>query len=775
MTLTREDQARLTAGASMWTTAAVPEAGIPSLTLSDGPMGIASGRVDERDVALLTPCAAALGASFDVDLVRRVGALVGGEAIARGIDMVLAPNVNLVRSPLAGRAFEYFAEDPLLAGALGAAWVRGVQSTGTAACPKHLVCNDSETDRDHMNAVVDERTLREVYLLPFELCAAAGAGAMLTAYNRVNGTYCAEQGHVTAIVKQEWGFDGPLISDWFGTHDTLASLNGGLDLEMPGPARFMGAKALSAVEAGDASPERLTEAAERVARAARRWSGPKTTPELDTKAVLLDAAAAGMVLLKNEGDVLPLAPGGKIALIGPNAANPCYQGGTFAKIALSPDAIRPLEAMRAAYPGLVYEPGVDPQPRLPAMPVAPTKGEGKRGMTVDYFATSDTSLAPMSSEVRDTNSLVWFVGVHEQGVFNAPAAIRASGWFTPEAAGEHRFYAGATGMVRLSVNGQTVIDKREKMEARDVMGSLKRGDADSATLHLEAGVKALVEVEFRYDGGRVHGLWYGVRGPDSAEAMLERAVAAARNADAVILMVGETSDSSVESKDRPDTRLPAEQIRLIEAVCAANPRTVIVANVGHAFDATWEARAAALMLAWYPGEGFGPALADVLTGVREPGGRLPVTLARDEADYPTLDLTPSARGDLPYADGVGIGYRGFAAATTSPLFAFGEGQGYTSFAWLSAQAAPGGVIVRLRNTGQRAGSEVIQLYRHSPELALIGFAKAALAAGEESDVFVPIEPRLMRVWDGQWRPLDSGLAVTVASSSRAAALPPVMV
>ena len=766
MTLSPGDQARLTTGGSMWTTAAVPEAGIPSITLSDGPMGIASGRVDERDVALLSPCATALGASFDVDLVRRVGLLVGGEAVERGIDMVLAPNVNLARSPLAGRAFEYFSEDPLLAGWLGAAWVGGLQATGTGSCPKHLVCNDSETDRDHMNAVVDERTLREVYLLPFELCAAAGAGAMLLAYNRLNGTYCAEQGHVTTIVKQEWGFTGPLMSDWFGTHDTLGSLNGGLDLEMPGPARFMGAHALAAVEAGDASPERLADAATRVATAAQRWSGPKTPPTLDTRAVLTEAAAAGMVLLKNEGDLLPLAPGQRIALIGPNAANPCYQGGTFAKISISPDAIRPLEALRDAYgTHLTYEPGVDPQPRLPAMPVAPARdlGDGcAAGMTLDYFATTDTAVPPMSSETRDANSLVWFVGVHDQGVFNAPAAIRASGWFTPEVTGDHRFYAGATGAVRLCVGDRVLIDKPEVMAARDVMGSLKRGDADSATLHLEAGTRVKVQVDFHYDGARVHGLWYGVRGPDSAEAMLARAIEVARDADAVILIVGETSDSSVESKDRPDTRLPAEQLRLIEAVCAVNPRTVIVANVGHAFDATWARHAAALLLAWYPGEGFGPALAQVLNGEREPGGRLPVTLARAENDYSALSLTPGPQGDLPYSDATHIGYRGFAARACAPLYAFGAGQGYTRFDWLGAQAAPGGVMVRLRNAGPRAGSEVVQLYRHHPELALVGFAKVVLAPGEEREIFVPIETRMLRKWDGGWHDLPKDMAIGVA-------------
>ncbi|WP_294328116.1 glycoside hydrolase family 3 C-terminal domain-containing protein [uncultured Sphingomonas sp.] len=767
--LTLAEQASLTAGASMWRTAAIPHADIPSLHLSDGPMGIASGRVDERDVARLSPCATALGASFDLSLIERIGALVGGEAIRCTVDMVLAPNVNLARSPLAGRAFEYYSEDPLLTGLAGAAWTRGLQSTGTGACVKHLVCNDSETDRDRMNAVVGERALREIYLLPFELCAAAGAGAMLTAYNRVNGTWCAEHGHISTIVKREWGFDGPFISDWFGTHSTAGSLNGGLDIEMPGPARFVGAKAVGAVEAGDVAAERVADAADRAARAGRRWSGTKTPPTEDADALLVEAAAAGMVLLRNEGDLLPLVPGrhARIAVIGPNAAAPCYQGGTFAKIALSPDALRPLDAIRARYgdAAIVYEPGVDPQPRLPSMPVAPRDGEG-RGMTVDYFADTDLTADPIFREVRDTNSLVWFVGVHDEGVFDRPAGVRASGWFTAKADGAHRFYVGATGAVRMRVDGRVVHDHAERMAASDVMGSLKRGDADSVEVQLAAGQRVLVEVEFTYDGARVHGLWYGIRTPDSAAAMLARAVDAARTADAVILMVGETSDSSVESKDRADTALAADQVALIEAVCAANRNVAIVANIGHAFDAGWGDRASALLSAWYPGEGFGPALAAVLAGDSEPGGRLPVTLARSEGDYPALSLQPDATGDLRYDDDVLVGYRGMVARGRTPLHAFGAGRGYTRFDWIDATTDGGDVLVTLRNIGSRSGSEVVQLYRHDPEFALVGFAKVTLAPGEAGVVRVTPEPRMFRIWQGQgWQDRAATARVSVGPAS----------
>lgn len=761
--LSLEQRQAMTAGATMWTTVGYPEAGIASLTMADGPMGIASGRVDERDIALVCPCPTALGASWDADLCARVGTLVGGEAIRMGVDMVLAPNVNLARSPLAGRAFEYYSEEPLLAGLLGAAWATGLQSTGTAAVAKHLVCNDSETDRDRMNAVVAERALREVYLLPFELCAEAGVGGMLTAYNRVNGAWCAEQHHViTTIVKQEWRYAGVTMSDWFGTHSTVQTLNAGLDLEMPGPARFLGAKATDAVAQGLIGADRVTDAAARIAEAASRFKGPKHRPIVgaDADALLIEAAAAGFVLLKNDGKLLPLVPGRDrhIAIIGPNAAAPCYQGGTFAKIAVAPDAARPLEAIRARYQPhaqVDYEPGVDPQPRLPSMPVRPARdlGDGyASGMTVDYYDGQAANARRIASETRDTNSLVWFAGVHDDmAVLDRPARIVASGVFCADIDGAHLFYLGATGPVTLRLDGREVLARREPVPSSDVMGKLKRGDADKVEIVLKAAQEVTVEIEFVYDPARVHGLWYGIRRPDSPEAMLERAVALATGADAVILIVGETSDASVESKDRSDTRLVEEQIRLIDAVTAANPRTVVVANVGHAFDTSWEDKAAALLAVWYPGEGFGEAIAEVLAGDREPGGRMPVSIARAESDYPAFSLQPDADGNLPYDEGTRIGYRGMA----DPRHILGAGMGYADIALVTAAAtaADGDVLViaTIENRSDRAGSDVIQVYRRAPELALAGFAKVQLAAGERRDVSILIPRRRLQYWDGGWR------------------------
>jgi beta-glucosidase len=761
--LSFEEECALTAGAAMWKSVAVPEAGINCFTMADGPMGIASGNVDERDVSLLSPCPTAIGASWDIETARKVGSVIGSDAVARGVDAVLAPNINLARSPLAGRAFEYFSEDPFLTGVIGAAWITGLQSTGTGSIAKHLVCNDSETDRDRVNITVDERALREVYMLPFEFAAAAGCAGMMAAYNKVNGDWCSESAHVlTDIVKREWGYDKLIMSDWFGTHSSDGTVNAGLDLEMPGPARFMGSK-LTEVEG--VTRDRIANAAARVAATAAQVTGPKTAPVplTEAQAILEDAAADGFVLLRNDNDLLPLAPGAvkRIAVIGPNAAAPCYQGGTFAKIAVAPDTPTPIEAIRSRYGAeteIIFEPGVDPQPRLPPMPMP---------MTLEYFTNADLVGVAHFTETRATNSLVWFQGQHSQSTFDQPGSIRATGRFTATQSGTHRFYLGATGVTRMFVDGEQLMRSGGPVESKDVMGVLKRGDADVAELHLEAGREIAVTVEFTYTGARCQGLWYGIRSPDSPDAMLARAVDVARRADAVFLIVGETSDNSVESKDRKNTRLAANQIALIHAVTAVNPRTAIIANVGHAFDTSWEDSAAALMLVWYPGQGFAPALASVLAGDREPGGRMPVSIAMNQADYAGINTTPDANGDLAYSDGVNIGYRALIARGTPARHALGSGMGYARFAWSDAAAECGGIAVTVRNISNRAGSDVIQLYRDTPECTLIGFAKVRLGPGEKKRLTIIPEPKMMRFWDKGWQEMTGELEIRVTQSAEA--------
>ncbi|AUN32389.1 beta-glucosidase H [Niveispirillum cyanobacteriorum] len=758
------DLAALTSGRDMWSTAALP--GIRSIMMADGPMGIASGRVDERDVAVLTPCGTALGASFDADLVARVGAIVGMEARRLGVDAVLAPNLNLQRSPLCGRAFELYGEDPFLAGHLGAAWISGLQGQGVGSVAKHLVCNDSETDRDSMNAVASDRALHECYLLPFEMAAAAGCVGMLAAYNRLNGDYCVEHKELlTDIVKGEWGFTGFIVSDWFGGRDTLRSAHAGLDLDMPGPDRVLGTKFAAAVRDGQVPLERLADATGRVANAVARIDAlPRQAPIVDPDATLVEAAAAGFVLLKNDGDVLPVFPKRvrRIAIIGPNAASPCLQGGTFAKIAVRPDFVTPLQAVRDRFGDkceVLYEQGVEPEYRLPPISATPARdlGDGAtRGLTVEWLpADGDT---PVHAETRDTNSLTWFVGLPGTDALKLPGRIRATGWITPERSGPHRLHVGGTGPVTLSVDGEQVFAGGGPVSPSDLMGILKGGDSQSVVVDLKAGQPVLLRFELTYTPARAQGLWYGVRGPDLPEAMLARAVAAAAKADLVLLMLGETADAGVESKDRAGTALPAAQIDLIDRIRHVNTNIVAICNVAHAFDLSWQDKVRGLMITWYPGEQYGPALAQVLAGDREPGGRLPISIAARDADYPAFDLKPQAGGAVPYREGHLIGYKGMQAAGNDPLHAFGTGFGYAHFDLLEAavagETAQGVVVsVQIRNLSDRPGKAVPQAYvagadgvRH-----LWAFAAVTVPAGETVDVSLILPPRAFQHWDGGWK------------------------
>jgi beta-glucosidase len=765
-----------TAGRDMWST--VSANGIPSAKMADGPMGIASGRVDERDVSILTPSGIALAATWDRALAGVVGELVGGEARRKGVDMVLAPNLNLARSPNAGRVFEMFGEDPLLAGTLGVAWSEGLQSRGVGSIAKHLVCNDSETQRDRYNAIVDETTLREIYLLPFEMTAQAGCAGILTAYNRVNGSYCAQSAPIlTDVLRNEWRYTGFTVSDWFGTHAGAESLNAGLDLEMPGPARFMGTKLRDAAVDKTITIERVEEAVHRIQSAALTWAGSDAGAEPgDRDAILAQAAAAGFTLLRNDGDLLPIVPGSirRLAVIGPNALAPCLQGGTFAKIALRPDAILPVEALRTRFGAetIVFAPGCPPSPRLPTMPARPARDLGDGcdvGLTIDYFGGHDFSEEPLGSETRNTNSLTWFHGMHELGAFDRAGGIRASGLVTPTVSGMHRLHIGGTGSVRLIVDGSEVFAAERAIPASDVMGALKSGDSDHVEVMLEAGVSVRVEAELRYAPARAHGLWFGLGVPNDRATLLAEAETIARDADAVLLVVGETADAGVESKDRDTTAIPLDQQKLAARVIAANPRTIVAVNVGHAFDAGFAADAAALMAVWYPGEAFGPALASVLSGDLEPSGRLPVALAASEDQYPALHATPDTDGRLPYAEGIGIGYRGMIMAGVRPAFAFGLGLGYGHFTYVAASATARSdrgvdLVVTVRNEGSRDSAAVVQAYR--PDGALAGFAKQVVAAETTSDICFSVDPIALRRWsDNGWVFASGMITLGVGGSS----------
>ena len=813
--LSIEERAQLTCGVDAWHASGVDSIGLRSMLTLDGPNGVRGMTFPKGSSATCTPCGTALGGTWDADLVAEVAARIGAEAKRSGVHYLLGPVLNIVRSPLAGRDFECYSEDPLLTAKLGAAYVTGMQSQGVAACPKHFVANDSEAHRTTVNCIVDERTLREVYLLPFERVAKAGAWSMMAAYNRVNGVHCSENGAlIGGILREEWGWDGVLMSDWDATHDTVAGAAAGLDLEMPGPPRHFGPRLAAAVRRGEVDEETLNCAAERVltlaarvgaldldadARGAGSASGSPAGPDphpgslqpihlsdADAAELVRRAAAESFVLLTNDG-ILPLTATGihRLAVIGPNAASPCTQGGGAAHID-APYAVSPLDGLRAALPEdveIVHERGCSIDLFLPSLgTMAVTDLDGAPGLTIEFYRGQE----PGSEAVARYNvqsSTVHLFGDLPAGLPQNDFAVRLSAWLTPAASGPHRIAMRGLGGRRLFVDGALAADQWAAPAGVDVPTALFEGTEHGGTFELEAGKRVLITAEAHSAVHEPSLLAVGCAAPEVGDPMAE-AVAAAATADVAIVVVGTDETWESEGRDRKSVTLPGRQDELVESVAAANPRTVVIVNAGCPMDLPWAERVAAVIYAWLPGQEFGNALADVLLGIAEPGGRLPVTLALRAADFPAFDTTPGPDEELVYREGVNVGYRGFDAAGVEPRFAFGHGLGYTTFEYealdLVTDGLPEGepleLRVKLRNTGTRAGKEVVQMYVADldcsvarPPRELKGFAAVHLAAGEAVEVGLALDDRDLAYWDSarhSWRIEPGRFEIAIGRSSR---------
>jgi beta-glucosidase len=815
--LSIEERAQLTSGIDAWHAAGVDSIGLGQMLTLDGPNGVRGMTFPKGSSATCTPCGTALGATWDVDLVAEVAARIGSEAKRGGIHYMLGPVLNLVRSPLAGRDFECYSEDPLLIARLGVAYVTGMQSQGVAACPKHFVANDSETHRTTVNCIVDERTLREVYLLPFEAVAKAGAWSMMAAYNRVNGVHCSNNAAlVGGVLREEWGWDGVLMSDWDATHDTVADASAGLDLEMPGPPRYLGPHLAAAVRRGEVDEETLNSAAlhvltlaarvgalpvnvtiaGRVAQTART-TGSIATAEADPLALvqLSDAAAAALVrrvaadafvLLANDG-VLPLAAETlrQVAVIGPNAANPCTQGGGAAHIS-APYAISPLDGLRAAFPAgveIVHEPGPGADLFLPPLTrMDLTDLDGRPGLTIEFYRGQEPVGEPVARfNVRSSD--VHLFGDLPAGLAQDDFAVRISAWLTPAITGPHEIAIRGLGGRRLLVDGVPAADEWDAPGGVDIPTALFEAKEKGGTFEFQAGKRVHISAEAHSNSHSPSLLTIGCAAPEGRD-LLESAVAAAASADVAIVVVGTDETWESEGRDRKTVTLPGRQNELVERVAAVNRKTVVVVNAGCPMDLPWADRVAAVIYAWLPGQEFGNALADVLLGIAEPGGRLPVTLARRAGDFPAYDTTPGPDEKLIYTEGVNVGYRGFDVAGVEPRFAFGHGLGYTTLEYESLSVAADGLAdgepvelrVKIRNTGARSGKEVVQVYV-SPQGAAVqrpphelkAFAVVRLKPGEMAEIAIALEDRDLAFWDVKrhnWHVEPGRYEIQVGHSSR---------
>lgn len=782
--LDREELARLTAGIDFWHTAPAPSLGLEPLQLTDGPSG-ARGASWGAATSTCVPCGSALAATWDPELVERIGVLLGQAARAKGAGVLLAPTVNLHRHPLGGRNFECFSEDPFLTGELAAPYVTGVQSVGVGCAVKHFVANDQEQGRMTVDVDVDDRTLRELYLVPFERVVEAGVWAVMAAYNRLDGRYCSENERLLrGILKDEWGFDGVVVSDWFGTRSP-AALAAGLDLEMPGPGLHLG----EALLGGDVDRDQLLDAAARVVRLYRRTTAGVASTPVDPGPLVTEAAAAATVLLANDG-TLPLAGVRKVALVGPYADRITAQGGGSAEVTVRPMGSL-LAELRDRGMDVVHEPGIQLSGAIRVLdPRRHATADGPGMVDVDYFPPGTTSGTPIASGSFRQTRVAWTGPPHPDLANGFVAVVRTT--FTPDRSGPWRFGLTSIGRARVLLDDEVLVDLAEPVPGSSWFGL--GSDEVVRTVELEAGVERRLRIEYHHDdtGMPLGAVQLGAEAvlPDDA---LDRAVAAAAEAEVAIVVVGSDSRWETEGFDRADLRLPGDQDELIRRVAAANPRTVVVVNCGSPVLMDWADEVAALLQLWYPGEAGPEALATVLLGETEPGGRLPTTFAHRREDAPSdphypgegveadglVVGTPEEGGVVRYSEGLLMGYRGFDRAGIAPRFCFGHGLGYTTFEYGDVRADAVGddleVSVDVTNTGGRDGSEVVQVYVRQtfdaalPFQELKGFAKRTIAAGATETVRLRLGSRAFAHWDpdgGGWVVQPGSYDVAVGASSR---------
>jgi len=630
------------------------------------------------------------------------------------------------------------------------AYVRGLQDAGVGATVKHFVANESETERMSLDARIDPRTLRELYLAPFEaIVREAGVWAVMAAYNGVNGSPMTESPLLADVLKDEWGFDGVVMSDWFATRSTVPSARAALDLVMPGPDGPWGQKLLEAIAAGEVTAEAVDDKLVRILRLADRVgalspSQPRPAPHYDeaqTSATLRAAAAAGFVLVRNERQTLPLSAARRVAVIGPNADQARTMGGGSATV-FPPYAISPLQGLRAAHgPEVVHGRGVRASERIPVADPPWIDGVQVRLL--------DAEGRVLHTDHRPGCAFNWLGELGPE-----VARIEIGTMLRATEPGTYALAASGTGRYALVIAGQTVLDARLELDpGADVVEGLMIPPQAIHELALDADEEVPVTLTHDRDSEMVS-FALGLRPPQAGDdEELAKAVALAAESDAAIVVVGTTAEIESEGFDRQSLALPGRQDELVRRVAGANPNTIVVVNAGAPVHLPWADEVAAILLAWFPGQEFGHALADVLLGAVEPGGRLPTTWPRSPAGLPS---TIPRDGVLDYEEGLAVGYR---SHTRDALYPFGHGLGYTSWEFEQLESDPQNphhATVRLRNTGHRAGRHVVQVYLSRPDSAierpprwLGGFAAVYAQPGETVVATVVLSDRAFAHWDAQ--------------------------
>jgi beta-glucosidase len=782
--LTLEQKIDLIHGANGMFNTPMPQFGLPALKPSDGPMGVKSwGPTTAYAIGI------GLAASWDTELAYRVGESLGHDARARGVHFLLGPGVNIYRAPMNGRNFEYFGEDPYLAGQIAAHYILGVQRQGVVATVKHYAANNSEYHRRLINAIVDERTLREIYLPVFEAAVKEGhVGAVMDSYNLLNGEHATQNKFLnTDVLKKDWGFRGILMSDWGATHDGIAAANSGLDSEMPG-GEFMNAQTLlPAIREGKVTVATIDDKVRRILRVAVEFgflnheqqdlSIPLYNPQ--SEQVALESSVESMVLLKNQGPLLPLdlSRVHTIAVIGPNAYPAVVTAGGSGNV----DPFAPVSFLvgltnaAGARAKVLWSPGLKNLKQLFVGRGFSTDLQGQHpGLIQQEFDSGTIGFRP------DREKVVASVN-HWNNDFVQPTgktlAVRWTGFYTPQTSGPQLFItAGFTA----GFSGDTYqLYVNDKLLLKETPGD---GEPQSAEVILEAGKAVPIRFDYVSQANLIRAGMVALP-PEDVLAPNVKKIAAL--ADVAVVTVGFDAATEGEGHDRTFPLPPGQEI-LIKAVAAVNPRTVVVLTAGGSVSTRgWLDRVPVLLHTWYAGSQGGNALAQVLFGRANPGGRLPMSWWSREEDDPTFNSYYTAPGsdDSKYAEGVFLGYRAYGKDGRKPEFPFGFGLSYTTFSFSHLTVTPAttspdtsiSVSFDVANTGHRAGAEVAQVYVSDPsatvprpERELKGFERVMLNPGESRHVNVQLNRRSLAYWDvnsHRWKVDPGKFVVRVGDSA----------
>ncbi|MBL8063704.1 MAG: glycoside hydrolase family 3 C-terminal domain-containing protein [Anaerolineales bacterium] len=785
--MTLDEKISMLAGIDLWYSSGVPRLGIPSFRMADGPNGVRGIWSEMSPTSAATPVGTALGATWNPALVEKIGSVLADEVRDKRGHILLAPTVNIHRTPIAGRNFECFAEDPYLSGMLASGYIKGLQAKGVGACIKHFIANDQEFERYSMSSEVDERTLREIYLEPFRIAIRnSKPWAVMSSYNRVNGYYACENDHTLLdILKGEWAYDGTVISDWFGTYDEDVP-TGGLDLEMPGCARWMENTIVKkALANGTLSEERLNDKVRRLLCLLERLGVFENTdehPERVTNSarhrqVIRQAAGEAIVLLKNNG-LLPLKKAKSIAVIGPHASRASIFGGGSSSGFRPHYVVSPFEGIKNRAGKNIqvdYAPGCFIHKSLPAAtPETLSTSDGRLGLNLSFFNGTEFAGEPAYTGVNPFASHGWF-WTSVPNVDQEAFSMIEEGFFTPQESGTHQLSLGGVGWSRLYLDGKLLIDHSHDSDmGKELIVQVK----------LEGGKAYPLRIEYYWKGDpRWRSVLFGHLPPHSRDLIAD-AVKLAKKSDVVILVASLNNEWESEGFDRVDMKLPGAQNELIERVLKANKNTIVVVNTGSPVEMPWLDRVPAVVQLWYNSQEQGNALADILFGDVNPSGKLPTTFPVRLEDNPAYINYPGENGKVRYGEGIFVGYRYYDKKDITPLFPFGHGLSYTSFKYGNLRLSKKSITpderltvkVDVTNVGKVTGKEVVQLYVRDvkstvvrPEKELKAFAKVELKPGQKKTITFTLDREAFWYFDtlkNAWDTESGEFEILVGASSR---------